>query len=114
MPSRIISSVASVGTIDTGITIAQNGSGSLYQRQALMRYNLLFMQQLSMTVPVNTNLEVGDVIKCNFPRVSATKEYDREQSGLYMIKELCHSFDGTQSLTSMKLIRDTYGEFGNA
>lgn len=114
MPSRIISSVASVGTIDTGITIAQNGSGSLYQRQALMRYNLLFMQQLAMMVPINTNLEVGDVIKCNFPKVSATKEYDREQSGLYMIKELCHSFDGTQSITSMKLIRDTYGEFGNA
>ena len=114
MPSRIIASVASVGTIDSGASVTPNGSGLLYQRQALMRYNLLFMQQLSMTVPVNTNLEVGDVIKCNFPRISATKEYDREQSGLYMIKELCHSFDGTQSLTSMKLIRDTYGEFGNA
>jgi len=114
MPSRIVASVASVGTIDSGSSVTPNGSGLLYQRQALMRYNLLFMQQLSMTVPVNTNLEVGDVIKCNFPRISATKEYDREQSGLYMIKELCHSFDGTQSLTSMKLIRDTYGEFGNA
>ena len=114
MPSRIVASVASVGTIDSGASVTPNGSGLLYQRQALMRYNLLFMQQLSMTVPVNTNLEVGDVIKCNFPRISATKEYDREQSGLYMIKELCHSFDGTQSLTSMKLIRDTYGEFGNA
>ena len=115
MPSRIIASVANIGTVDTGAgSIFPNGSGLLYQRQALMRYNLLFMQQLSMTIPVNTNLEVGDVIKCNFPRVSATKEYDREQSGLYMIKELCHSFDGTQSLTSMKLIRDAYGEFGNA
>jgi len=114
MPSRIIASVASVGTIDSGASVTPNGSGLLYQRQALMRYNLLFMQQLSMTVPVNTNLEVGDVIKCNFPRISATKEYDREQSGLYMIKEICHSFDGEQSLTSMKLIRDTYGEFGNA
>jgi hypothetical protein len=115
MPSRIIASVANIGTVDTEAgSLVANGSGLLYQRQALMRYNLLFMQQLSMTVPVNTNLEVGDVIKCNFPRVSATKEYDREQSGLYMIKELCHSFDGTQSLTSMKLIRDTYGEFGNA
>jgi len=113
MPSRIIASIASVGTIDSGASISSNGSGLLYQRQSLMRYNLLFMQQLSMTVPVNTNLEVGDVIKCNFPRVSANKEFDREQSGLYMIKELCHSFDGTQSLTSMKLIRDTYGEFGN-
>jgi len=114
MPSRIIASVADIGTIDKGISTTQNGAGSLYQRQALMRYNLLFMQQLSMTVPMNTNLEVGDVIKCNFIRISSTNEYDREQSGLYMIKELCHSFDGTQSLTSMKLIRDTYGEFGNA
>jgi hypothetical protein len=115
MPSRIIASVANIGTVDTGAgSITPNGSGLLYQRQALMRYNLLFMQQLAMMVPMNTNLEVGDVIKCNFPRISATKEYDREQSGLYMIKELCHSFDGTQSITSMKLIRDTYGEFGNA
>ena len=115
MPSRIIASVANIGTVDTGAgSITPNGSGLLYQRQALMRYNLLFMQQLAMMIPMNTNLEVGDVIKCNFPRISATKEYDREQSGLYMIKELCHSFDGTQSITCMKLIRDTYGEFGNA
>ena len=114
LPSRIISSVADIGTMEkNGSSTARNGAGSLYQRQALMRYNLLFMQQLTMTVPVNTNLEVGDVIRCNFLRISATKENDREQSGLYMIKELCHSFDGTRSLTSMKLIRDTYGEFGN-
>ena len=113
LPSRIISSIASVGTIDKDASIVPNGAGILNQRQALFRYNLLFMQILNMTVPVNTNLEVGDVIKCNFPRVSATKEYDREQSGLYMIKELCHRFDGTRSLTSMKLVRDTYGEFGN-
>ena len=115
MPSRIVSCVADVGTMEkSGASTAVNGAGSQYQRQALMRYNLLFMQQLTMTVPVNTDLEVGDIIRCNFLRVSATKEYDRQQSGLYMIKELCHSFDGSRSLTTMKLIRDTYGEFGNA
>jgi len=27
-----------------------------------------------------------------------------------MIKELCHHFDANQSLTSMTLIRDTFGE----
>jgi len=114
LPSRIISSVSDVGTIDkNAASTAVNADGSLYQRQALMRYNLLFMQQLSMSVPMNTNLEVGHVIRCNFIRISDTNEYDREQSGLYMIKELCHSFDGSRSITSMKLIRDTYGEFGN-
>ena len=113
LPSRIISRVADIGTVESGVSIEQNASGNENERQRLFRYNLLFMQQLSMTVPVNTNLEVGDVIKCNFPRISANKEYDREQSGLYMIKELCHNFNTEQSLTSMKLVRDTYGEFAN-
>lgn len=113
LPSRIISRVADIGTVESGVSIEQNASGNENERQKLFRYNLLFMQQLSMTVPVNTNLEVGDVIKCNFPRISANKEYDREQSGLYMIKELCHNFNTEQSLTSMKLVRDTYGEFPN-
>lgn len=112
-PSRILSCVADIGVIESGISTTQNASGALYQRQALMRYNLLFMQSLSMTVPVNTNLQVGDVIRCEFPRISGSKDIDRQKSGLYMIKELCHYFDGSQSLTSMKLIRDTYGEFGN-
>ena len=38
------------------------------------------------------------------------KEKDRKQSGFYMIKELCHHFDPNQSLTSLTLIRDTFGE----
>lgn len=113
MPSRIFSTVSSIGTIDQGASVAQNGSGALYQRQSMFRYQFLFMQQLSMTVPVNTDLEVGDVVQCNFPRISGDNGYDREQSGLYMVKELCHFFDNEQSLTSMKLIRDTHGEFGN-
>jgi hypothetical protein len=69
------------------------------------------MQTLEMTVPLNTTLSVGNVIRCNFLKVSSNnKEFDRENSGLYMIKELCHHFDGTQSLTSMKLLRDTFGD----
>ena len=38
------------------------------------------------------------------------KEKDKQQSGYYMIKSLCHHFDPNQSLTSMTLIRDTFGE----
>ena len=75
-----------------------------------MRYNLLFTQMLDIQVPVNTSLEAGDVIKCNFPKSSSSgQEFDPDMSGLYMIKELCHHFDADQSVTSMKLIRDTYG-----
>jgi len=64
-----------------------------------------------MTVPLNLSLRAGSVIKCNFLKISSNnKEFDRENSGLYMIKELCHYFDGTQSLTSLKLLRDTFGD----
>jgi hypothetical protein len=67
-----------------------------------------------MTVPSNTNLRAGDLIECLFPKTtnSDKKEYDQDQSGLYMIKELCHHFDPNGSYTSMKLIRDTFGQYG--
>ena len=118
LPSRIISMVGDVGTLEKVAYVPQNGSnlpaknasGFDNQRQSIMRYNLLFMQTLNIQVPCNTNLEVGHVIKCNFPKTSSeSKENDPELSGLYMIKELCHHFNVEQSITSMKLIRDTHG-----
>ena len=118
LPSRIISMVGDVGTLEKVAYVpqsdsnlpAKNASGFDNQRQSIMRYNLLFMQTLNIQVPCNTNLEVGHVIKCNFPKTSSeSKENDPELSGLYMIKELCHHFNVEQSITSMKLIRDTHG-----
>ena len=78
----------------------------------MMRYNSIFTQTISMTVSSNTNLEAGNLIECKFPKVNKddTKGNDLEQSGLYMIKELCHHFDSTVSLTSMTLIKDTFGQ----
>ena len=76
-----------------------------------MRYNTVFTQILNMTVPLNSNLVAGDVIKCSFPKVSEKdkSQVDDEQSGLYMIKELCHYYSTEHSYTSMKLVRDTFG-----
>ena len=37
------------------------------------------------------------------------KTSDPETSGLYMIKELAHYFDGKGSYSKLKLVRDTYG-----
>jgi hypothetical protein len=114
IPTRIISQVYDVGTIDSTVSTAVNSDPYRYQSQAIMRYNILFTQTLSMVVPLNTNLHAGDVVTCNFPKISRgdKDEYDKDQSGLYMIKELCHHFDTNASYTSMKLIRDTYGKHG--
>ena len=79
-----------------------------------MRYNIMFTQSMTIEIPNNTNLEAGDLIECNFPVVTTneTKEFDTEQSGLYMIKELCHHYDTEGSWTTLKLIRDTFGKYG--
>lgn len=112
VPTRIITQVLDLGTLEQEVSTDQNSDPFLYQSQALTRYNLLFTQTLSMMVPLNTNLRAGDIISCQFPKVSRSEqqEYDTEQSGLYMIKELCHHFDTEASYTSMKLVRDTYGQ----
>ena len=111
VPSRIITAIYDVGTLEKGVSTSINSDQKKYQSQSLMRYNTLVTQTLSITVPSNTNLRAGDLIECRFPKISRsdTNEYDTETSGLYMIKELCHHFDVERSYTSMKLVRDTFG-----
>lgn len=115
IPTRIVSGILDRGTHEHGVSAEENADPLKYQSQALMRYNVMFTQTLTMTVPSNTNLKAGNIIKCLFPKTTAEQtadEFDQDQSGLYMIKELCHHFDTTGSYTSMKLIRDTYGQYG--
>lgn len=111
IPSRIITGIYDVGTLDQGVSTDINSDQTKYQSQSLMRYNTLFTQTLSVTVPSNTNLRAGDIIECRFPKISRSDaaEYDPETSDLYMIKELCHHFDVERSYTSMKLVRDAFG-----
>jgi hypothetical protein len=79
------------------------------------RYNLLFTQALNMVVPCNVNLKVGGIIHAEFPRIdrSTNMTSDEEQSGYYLIKELRHHFEGGQMVTSLRLIRDSYGLYGS-
>ncbi len=112
IPSRMITQILDVGTLEQNVSTDKNSDPQKYQSQSLMRYNSLFTQQLNIIVPLNTNLSAGNIIECNFPKISSSdkKEFDQETSGLYMIKELCHHFDTESSYTSMKLIRDTFGQ----
>ena len=79
--------------------------------KATARYNLLFTQALNIEVPCNVNLKVGDIIKCDFPQLKDGRadEVDRSASGKYLIQELRHHFQIGKNITSLKLIRDSYG-----
>ena len=118
VPTRILSGIVDIGTMEKDVSLKAakkesedpNGDPTKYQAQAIMRYNLLFTQSINMMISCNTNLRAGDVIQCEFPKISeGPDEMDTEQSGLYMIKELCHHFETNKSYTSMKLIRDNFG-----
>ena len=108
-PSRYVTAIMDRGTMEKGASKKENADPTLSQSQSLMRYNSVFSQKLSMTIPSNTNLEAGDIIECEFALTSAEDTVDTEQSGLYMIKELCHHFDVSGSYTSLTLIKDTFG-----
>ena len=112
VPSRLFSQVIDRGTIDPDSSKERNADPTKYQAQSTMRYNLLMTQLLSITVPCNTDLRAGDIITCQFPKVSREdgERFDEETSGKYIIKELCHHFDPDRSFTSMKLVRDSFGD----
>ena len=114
VPSRFMT-----GVLDFGITEKKdansrkkNADPMEYHSQAMMRYSTLFTQILNATIPLNTNLIAGAVIKIKFGKVTSEKIpiVDTEQSGLYIINELVHFYDRKGSFTKLKLLRDTTGK----
>ena len=79
--------------------------------KSLARYNLLFTQSLNISIPMNVNMKVGDIIRCSFPRLNdgQPKEQDQNLSGKYLIRALRHHIEANKNVTYLKLIRDSYG-----
>lgn len=114
VPSRYMT-----GVLDFGITEKKdknsrkkNADPMDYHSQAMMRYSTIFTQTLNATIPMNTSLVAGAVLKLKFAKITTDKikVTDNDQSGLYMIKELVHYYDSKGSFTKLKLIRDTTGK----
>ena len=117
-PTRIFVGMLDVGTIEKTTTdkgwndpAERNADPAKSQAQATMRYNQLLSQIVEITVPLNTNLFAGAIIRCIFPSIDREKKKspDAQSSGLYMISELAHYFDGKGSYTKLKLLRDSSG-----
>ena len=119
MAHRIISGVYSVGCLEENVDFKGTPVGiaatAINQEtledsgQAISRYASIFKQVVTLSTPMNVELQAGDIIKCIFPQVSADDEVDTLQSGLYMIKELSHFTSANRSFTALKVIRDTPG-----
>ena len=114
VPSRYMTGVLDFGILEKKEKRSnkKNADPMDYHSQAMMRYNTLFTQQLEATIPLNTNLCCGSILKFKFAKITTdeNKVIDDEQSGLYMIKELVHYYESRGSFTKLKLVRDTMGK----
>jgi hypothetical protein len=109
-PSRIMLSTLDFGTLSSAGKLDTPQNQSYYQAQGAARYAALFSQSLNITVPMNTRLHVGLVIKCTFPKINMSKtDYGTAtQSGFYMIRKLSHKFSTGGDFTGLTLVRDSY------
>ncbi len=112
--TRIMTRASDHGILDSKGTFAESGRDNADMAKSFSRYNLLFTQALNMNVPCNVKLKAGDIIYAQFLQMESaqTGEVDKEQSGNYLIKELRHHFSPNEMLTSLRLVRDSYGLYG--
>ena len=113
--SRYMFRISDHGSTGQGEDGLQPSGGENAERtdiaKSLARYNLLFTQSLNISIPMNVNMKVGDIITCSFPRLSdgQAKEQDSNLSGKYLIRALRHHIEANSNITYLKLIRDSYG-----
>ena len=112
--SRTNQFILDVGLLSSGIDTQINNDPRDYVAKSAMRYNLLMSQMIDIMVPSNLNLVAGDIIRCEFEKLTDKKEispFDINQSGNYLILDLCHHFDTKRSFTSLTLVRDSFGTY---
>jgi hypothetical protein len=123
-PSRITYNISDVGGLPVGVTLSKqlerskevNLERQSITNQANMRYNQLGTIQVQVMLVGDFSLRAGDVIECDFPELSSkpNQESSKKMSGIYMIADVCHRITTRNTLTSINLIRDSYGRKTNA
>lgn len=82
--------------------------------QAIMRYNQLFSQKSTVTIPGDFSLHAGDVVFVDAKQLSdADEEINKEYGGIYIIADLCHYISTKETYTKLNLVRDSFGRKGN-
>ena len=123
-PTRLMNHVLDVGTLPKGITSnaqleewkndpeSPNYKAEDIMVQSIMRYNQLFTIKTQITIPGDFSIKAGDLVTLDVPELkgSPTKELNPESGGIYMVASVCHRVTPGSSLTSLDLVRDSYGK----
>ena len=122
-PTRFMSAVLDNGVLPEGINsdaqleewksnkTEPNYDSPNAQAQSVMRYNQLFTIQINITIPGDFSIKAGDLVECAFQEVSGSesKTVNPETKGIYMVAHVCHKLTPNSTLSSLSLIRDSYG-----
>ena len=123
-PTRFMSNVLDNGVLPEGINSQaqleewkENPQHPNYDApnamvQSVMRYNQLFSIQMNIVIPGDFTIKAGDLVECAFQEVggSQSKRINPETKGIYMVASVCHKLTPQDTLTSLSLIRDSYGQ----
>tara|TARA_R100000231_G_scaffold136608_2_gene112045 strand:+ start:1983 stop:3239 length:1257 start_codon:yes stop_codon:yes gene_type:complete len=126
-PSRLMLRVNDFGVAQKGAKkseVQPLSELAVYQNKSYVRNSLLFSQSLSIAIPLNPDLKVGQIIDIKLPlkrknetsggndNKSRTDSFGDEKtndpSGKYLISELRHMIGGGKSETQLTLIRDVF------
>ena len=117
VPTRTMFRTSDHGVLNPSGSLTESQSdsgGDAILAKSVSRINLLFTQALNIMVPLNVELAVGDFIYCEFPKLEGgdAVEVDDQMSGNYVIREIHHEFIANQNKSSLLLMRDSYGLYG--
>lgn len=124
-PCRLMCVVKDNGNLPSGTTAEKqleswkqnpntmNDQKDLTLHQSIARFNQLFSNKISITVPGDFSLHAGDMIYCEFPNPSADNPQEnylnRELSGNYLIADVNQSVTRKDHYTYLNLVRDSVG-----
>ena len=123
-PSRIMNNILDIGTLPSGVTSEKqleewkddkenpNFKSAETLAQSIMRYNQLFTVQTNIQIPGDFSIRAGDLVECEFPYLKGgnADEVNPQSSGIYMVAKLCHQATAGGSVTSLGLVRDSFGK----
>ena len=89
---------------------------AIFQNKSYARNNLLFSQALTISVPLNPDMRVGQMIEVKLPvkksddqkQTDYGSDRDNDISGRYLVSELKHIIGNKKANTQVKLIRDVF------
>jgi len=125
VPTRLMTNIFDIGTNPKGKGNEQldnwkqdpenpNYKAEETMSQTIMRYNQLFTIKTNIIIPGDFSIKAGDLVECDFPELEEgnPKNTNKESGGIYMVAHVCHKLTPTECLTSLGLVRDSYGKKG--